>query len=153
MVFIFDLDGTLCDNSHRLKFIQGEVKDWESFHSLQGDDKPIWEVITVARALATAGQTLIYVTGRMEKGRNVTQSWLDKYRLPKGALLMRKDGDHREDYVVKSEILDHLEGALGNESSSLYSSNIGGAFEDRQQVVDMYRARGLRVFQVAKGDY
>ena len=94
MVFIFDLDGTLCDNSHRLKFIQGEVKDWEGFHSLQGDDKPIWEVITVARALATAGQTLIYVTGRMEKGRNITQSWLDKYRLPKGALLMRKDGDH-----------------------------------------------------------
>ena len=144
MVFIFDLDGTLADNSHRLKFIQGEVKDWEGFHNLQGDDKPIWEVITVARALATAGQTLIYVTGRMEKGRNVTQSWLDKYRLPKGALLMRKDGDHREDYVVKSEILDSLEGA---------SVNLGGAFEDRQQVTDMYRARGLRVFQVAKGDY
>ena len=30
---------------------------------------------------------------------------------------------------------------------------IGGVFEDRQQVVDMLRARGLRVFQVAKGDF
>jgi len=30
---------------------------------------------------------------------------------------------------------------------------IGGVFEDRKQVVDMYRARGLRVFQVADGNF
>jgi hypothetical protein len=28
-----------------------------------------------------------------------------------------------------------------------------GVFEDRQQVVDMYRAKGLRVFQVADGKF
>ena len=145
MIYIFDIDGTLADNSHRLHFIQGEVKDWEGFHTAQGDDMPIWEVITVARALAKAGHGIVYSTGRMEKGRAVTQAWLNKYRVPHGPIFMRKDGDHREDYVVKEELLGYIKG--------VYPLAIGGAFEDRQQMANMYRAKGIRVFQVAKGDY
>lgn len=148
MIFIFDLDGTLCDNTHRLKFIQGEVKDWEGFHSLQGDDKPIWEVITVARSLAKAGHIIVYSTGRMEKGRDITKAWMQKYKVPIGPLYMRKDGDHREDFVVKEELLDLIMNAYGGGPQGY-----GGAFEDRKQVTDMYRAKGLRVFQVAEGNY
>ena len=59
---------------------------------------------------------------------------------------MRPDGDHREDSVVKSELFDQINAAYANEK-------LGGVFEDRQQVVDMYRARGVRVFQVAKGNF
>ena len=59
---------------------------------------------------------------------------------------MRPDGDHREDAIVKSELLDMINADYANEK-------LGGIFEDRQQVVDMYRKRGLRVFQVAKGAY
>lgn len=149
MIYIFDIDQTLADNSHRLHFIQGETKDWEGFHAAQGDDKPIWETITVARALFSAGQQLVYSTGRMLTGYEVTQKWLYKYRLP-GAqrIYMRPVGDHREDFVVKSELLDKIFADYG---AGL--AGYGGAFEDRQQVVDMYRARGLRVFQVAKGNY
>jgi hypothetical protein len=62
---------------------------------------------------------------------------------------MRKDGDHREDNEVKAELLDQIT----RHYSHLVGYTIGGVFEDRQQVVDMYRARGLRVFQVAKGDF
>lgn len=145
MIYIFDIDGTLADNSHRLHFIQGEVKDWEGFHTAQGDDMPIWEVITVARALANAGHGIVYSTGRMEKGRATTQAWLNKYRVPHGPIYMRKDGDHREDYVVKEELLGFIKG--------MHTLAIGGAFEDRQQMADMYRDKGIRVFQVAKGDY
>lgn len=50
--------------------------------------------------------------------------------------------------MVKSELLDNIMHEYG-EGLGGY----GGAFEDRQQVVDMYRERGLRVFQVAKGDF
>ena len=110
-----------------------------------GDDTPIWEVITVARALGKAGHRVVYSTGRMEKGKDVTEKWLLKHRVPTGPVYMRKDGDHREDYVVKAELLDTIRGT--------YPEEIGGAFEDRQQMADMYRARGIRVFQVAKGDY
>jgi hypothetical protein len=61
-------------------------------------------------------------------------------------LYMRKAGDHREDCVVKAELLEQILLDWSNQ-------DIGGVFEDRQQVVDMYRAKGLRVFQVAKGDF
>ncbi len=59
---------------------------------------------------------------------------------------MRPDGDHQEDSVVKSTLFDMINADYANEK-------LGGVFEDRQQVVDMYRARGVRVFQVAKGDF
>ena len=147
MLYIFDIDGTLSDNSHRLHLIQGEVKDWEGFHNAMGDDKPIFEVITIARALGEENHKVVYSTGRMLKGLEVTQRWLCKYRLPQvGRIYMRSDGDHREDFEVKAELLEKIK-------LDYPSSAIGGAFEDRQQMVDMYRARGIRAFQVAKGDY
>jgi hypothetical protein len=59
---------------------------------------------------------------------------------------MRKADDHREDCVIKAKMLDQI-------LTTYLPSQIGGVFEDRQQVVDMYRARGFRVFQVAKGDF
>jgi hypothetical protein len=61
---------------------------------------------------------------------------------------MRIEKDWREDFVVKSELLDKI---------LLYykvtPEELGGAFEDRQQVVKMYRDRGIKVFQVAEGAY
>ncbi len=145
MLYIFDIDGTLADLSHRLHLIQGETKDWDAFYKASYDDAPIWEVISIARALHSAGHIIVYSTGRAEAIRKTTNDWFKKYRVPFGPLFMRKDGDHREDNVVKSELLDNILG--------VFDQVMGGVFEDRQQVVDMYRARGIRVFQVAKGDF
>jgi phosphoglycolate phosphatase-like HAD superfamily hydrolase len=147
MLYIFDIDGTLADLTHRLHFITGETKDWDTFYKACYNDAPIFEVITIARALDAAGHTIVYSTGRVTLVLESTKKWLQKYRLPQFAnVFMRTDGDHREDSVVKSELLDTINAAYANEK-------LGGIFEDRQQVVDMYRARGLRVFQVAKGDF
>jgi phosphoglycolate phosphatase-like HAD superfamily hydrolase len=157
MVFIFDLDGTLANIEHRLHFIgatpttfvkeeESPKKDWDSFFAAAANDEPIFEVITVARALAKAGHTLIYSTGRAESSRLITAKWLEKYRIPIGLLYMRKTGDHREDNVVKGELFDQILKIYKQEE-------IGGVFEDREQVVQMYRARGVRVFQVAPGKF
>lgn len=147
MLYIFDIDGTIADISHRLHFIQGETKDWDGFYKACVDDKPIFETIAIARALSLAGHTIVYSTGRSAIVSAETTTWLLKYRLPRVSwLYMRTDSDHREDSVVKSVLLDAI-------LSTYTTATIGGVFEDRQQVVDMYRARGLRVFQVAKGNF
>jgi len=148
MIYLFDIDGTLADISHRLHFIQKEPADWNSFYQAAGSDSPLWDTITVARALS--GQRLIMVTGRTESIREITVSWLRKYRIPFESIYMRKDGDHREDNVVKSELLDQILAANPQTSDS---NKIAAVFEDRQQVVDMFRARGLRVYQVAPGKF
>jgi hypothetical protein len=147
MLYIFDIDGTLADLSHRLHFITGENKDWHTFYKACYADSPIFDVITIARALSDAGHIVVYATGRSTLVYNETIDWLKKYRLPNPQrVYMRPEGDHKEDVVVKLTLLDMINSDYANEK-------LGGIFEDRQQVVDMYRARGLRVFQVAKGAY
>jgi hypothetical protein len=145
MIYIFDIDGTLADISHRLHFIQSKPADWRKFFAACPDDEPIPEVIQVAKSLGGVVHIML-LTGRSEEIREKTLDWLNELEIPCTALFMREVGDHREDSVVKSEMLDDLIHQWPNEK-------IMGIFEDRKQVVDMYRAKGLRVFQVAEGNF
>ena len=73
MDYIFDIDGTLLDISHRLKFITGPnehydtaKKDWKSFRDPKEKrwDEPIMEVINILIALKAAGNRVIILSGR-----------------------------------------------------------------------------------------
>lgn len=158
MIYIFDIDGTVADIRHRLHFIKftgtyvpaDTPADWDGFFAASANDEPIWEVITAVRALHDSGQTLIASTGRPDSIRELTEAWLRKYRVPFKGLYMRKAGDHREDNMVKGELLDQI---LKEHPAMNSTYKLAGVFEDRQQVVDMYRARGIRVFQVAPGNF
>lgn len=158
MVYIFDIDGTLADCSQRLHFIlpskediSGDIDldkiapDWESFYKDCVNDKPIQPVLMLLLDLQRAGATIIFVTGRPEKYMEETLNWLcDKLDCNSVILMMRKDGDHRPDYIVKKEIYD--------EYIKPYH-HIDGVFEDRKQCVDMWRSLGLTCYQVADGNY
>ena len=148
---IFDIDGTLADISQRLHFIQGEKKDWESFYGAMDKDQPIYEMALLLRVLLFTTLTdteyeVVFVTGRPEKYREKTMKWLSNISRIENLnerLFMRKDGDHRQDYVVKREIVEKLK----------ERGPIRMAFEDRDQVVQMYRSLGIRCLQVVDGDY
>lgn len=144
--YIFDLDMTLCDCSHRLHFITGEKKDWDSFYGALEDDDPIYDVVGLALTIVVhTGHEIILITGRPERTRTATVKWLDEHTgLLPCKLYMRPDGDHRPDYELKRDIYER-------EIKDKY--DVDGVFEDRQQVVDMWRALGLTCYQVAKGDY
>jgi len=145
-VILCDLDGTVADLSHRLHFISGETKNWDGFFAACPADSLIQDVANTVRTLSDAGCSIIYVTGRSDAIRAQTAQWIADNFLPDGPIYMRKAGDHRHDNIVKSELLDHL-------LDSVRRDDILGAFEDRKQVVDMYRQRGLTVFQVADGNF
>lgn len=142
-VYIFDIDGTLADCSHRVKYVDGSLgyKDWDKFYGLCGEDKPIEDVCRIFREI---GYDIICVTGRTEKYRDKTEKWLIDNDLPCSCLFMRPDGDHRPDYVLKREI---YEKQIKDDCVVL------GVFEDRTQVVEMWRNLGLTCFQVASGNY
>lgn len=146
-MFIFDIDGTIADLGHRLHFIQQEPPDWESFFASCGKDEPIVEVISLMRAIALR-HDIALLTGRSDECRNTTENWLDRYDVPYCSMHMRKHGDHRQDNVVKGELLDVL-----LTENDIPIQMIAGVFEDRNQVVAMYRNRGLRVYQVAEGNF
>ena len=150
MIYIFDIDGTIADLSHRLHFIQEKPQDWHEFFVACADDEPIKDMIDLAWKLAETSE-IILVSGRSDECREETVAWLKKHKFPAPSrkVYMRKAGDHRIDSIVKSELLDELI----RDWHVPEHFQIAGVFEDRQQVVDMYRARGLRVFQVADGKF
>lgn len=145
MAYIFDIDGTLADCSQRLHFIQQEEPDWESFYKDCVNDKPVAPILELARTLQNFHATLVFVTGRPDKYMFETTEWLcDQFDTDTIILFMRKNGDHRPDYVVKKEIYDEY-------IKDFYT--IDGVFEDRKQCVDMWRSLGLTCYQVADGNY
>lgn len=147
--YIFDIDGTLADCSHRLHHIQGEDKDWGAFYKECLEDQPIRDVVRLARALngfVSCGNhnRILIVTGRPESCKETTLNWLDNYGITINGFFCRKNGDHRPDYIVKKEMY---------EKYIKDDFEIVGVFEDRKQCVDMWRSLGLTCFQVADGEY
>ncbi len=143
-VYLFDIDGTIANLAHRLHHIESSPKDWASFFAGCHADEPIPHIIEMARDLAFAGKGIVYVSGRSDQCRKETRCWLGNNGLPPGPLYMRKEGDHREDNQVKGELLDQLR-ADGYDPIM--------AFDDRNQVVKMWRERGIPCAQVAEGNF
>lgn len=143
--YIFDIDGTLADCSHRLHHIKvGDKVDWDAFFADCAKDKPITHIIQLAQELYKNGNTILYVSGRSDQCRDATIDWMNAHHCPLGFLYMRRQGDHRPDHKVKSELLDQII-ARGYRPIM--------AFDDRNQVVKMWRERGIPCAQVADGDF
>lgn len=143
--YIFDIDGTLADSSHRLHHILKQPKDWTAFFADCPDDTPIRHMIEVAKRLYEPGGIgIVYVSGRSDQFRTQTEAWLSEHGLPPGPLYMRKAGDHTDDNLLKIELLRQLR-ADGYEPIM--------AFDDRSRVVAAWRENGIPCAQVAAGDF
>lgn len=141
MIVAFDLDGTLANIEHRLHYIQQQPKNWDGFFAACVDDEPIWPVIGLLRSLRDHGHLIEIWSGRSDAVRRETEQWLEKHDCKGAELRMRKHGDHRPDFQVKEEWLLSL------------TLRPMVAFDDRQQVVDMWRRNGVICCQVAPGDF
>ena len=141
-VIICDLDGTMCNIDHRLHFVQGEKKDWDSFFNNMMSDTPREEVKSEVISARLDGCKIIFVSARPEKYREVTMEWL-RYHvgLEEYSLIMRENGDSRPDTVVKAEIYDKY----------LKHLTILKIYDDRPSVIRMWREKGLNVIDVGKG--
>lgn len=141
MIIVFDLDGTLANNDHRFHFIAGEKKDWPGYLQACLEDLPIDRLIEICRLFYRVGHSVEIWSGRSDEVREKTEKWLRWYNIQYSILRMRKEKDYREDWKVKEEWLL----SLG------YKPDI--AFDDRQQVVDMWRRNHVLCCQVAPGNF
>lgn len=134
-VVLVDVDGTMALMNGRGPF------DWARV----GEDLPNWQVIHAVRAMHTAGNSIIFCSGRDEVCRAETEAWLEEFaQVPYEGLFMRPNRDNRKDSIIKREIFDR-------EIRDRW--RVTGVFDDRNQVVRMWRSLGLTVFQVAEGDF
>ncbi|MEH0844313.1 AAA family ATPase [Micromonospora sp. CPCC 205711] len=134
-IVLVDIDGTVALNVSRSPYDMTRV----------GEDLPNEAVIAAVRAMHAAGYGVVFCSGRDASTRDTTAAWLARHvQVPYLALHLRARGDSRKDSVVKQEIYER-------EVRDRY--RVVGVFDDRQQVVRMWRALGLTVFQVAEGDF
>ncbi len=138
---IFDLDGTLCDISHRLHFIKDQQKDWKSFNEACVFDSPKPDMIGLFHALDLK-YVMWIVSGRMDTVRDQTLDWLNKHNIVPYKLIMRKNGDYTPDDDLKRSWL--YDGTLPNKDDILM------AIDDRARVVDMWRKEGITCLQCEK---
>ena len=151
-IVIFDIDGTLADNSHRQHFLEGEKKDWKSFFDAMVFDKPVKPIVDLYQSLVDLDKHKIVIfTGRPVNYQHQTVTWLYDHVIgyetwPR--LLMRKHGDYRSDSIIKKELLYEF-----LDSHNLTKNDIAFVIDDRQQVVEMWRSEGIACLQCAEGDF
>jgi len=141
-VILVDLDGTLAHMGDRSPYDTERVDE----------DLVDEHVLTIIAGLAAARHVdrVIFISGRSELARNKTESWLAQHVLPAlngiaWELHMRAAQDSRNDAIVKYEIFDS--------EIRPQQYRIIGVFDDRNQVVKMWREIGLKVLQVQDGDF
>lgn len=155
---ICDLDGTLA-------LLNGR----DPYDATNCDrDTPSEAVLQVLLWAHARGVKLFFVSGREDKYEKPTRTFLDAYvtyeyideetqyekevlheppcMVPvKYELFMRKSGDMRSDTIIKREIFEEH---IADKYNVLF------VLDDRNKVVKMWRDElGLKVFQVAEGDF
>ena len=144
---IFDLDGTLAlVEERRLKSIKPNGKlDWDKFYDPSNIkyDKPNMPVVRMAQLFAEAGYNIYIFSGRSDRTKYTTRSWLTHNKIPFHKLIMRKQKNYTPDDILKERWLDKYADR----------DDVFLVVDDRQKVVDMWRKNGLTVFQVDKGNF
>tara|TARA_B100001093_G_C26675757_1_gene948214 strand:+ start:448 stop:810 length:363 start_codon:yes stop_codon:yes gene_type:complete len=110
-------------------------KDWDGFFSEMHLDKPIYQIINKIKILKNSGNEIVFLTGRPEKYRLITENWLKKYFSFEINLLMRKDNDRRNKLEIKKELF----------IQNLKSSEIECCFENDLELLELWEEMGLSV--------
>jgi len=146
LAIIVDVDGTLAD----MRGVRGPF-EWDKVHL----DRPHQDVIELVRDLAEADTDngaggfiykykIIITTGRDGVCEEATKEWLLEHGINYDEFFIRPEGDFRKDNIIKSEIyMDHIRPKY----------DVKFVIDDRDQVVEMWRSLGLRVLQVAPGNF
>ena len=141
---IFDVDGTIADCDHRRHFVENN-NDWKSFKEQTVNDTPVQWVCDIAKRFIAQGDQVAFFSARNETEREITEQQISEWIGDghKGLFLREKDS-FDPDEVFKANLADKFEEIGGK---------IDLVFDDRNKVVDMWRARGTTVVQVADGDF
>lgn len=144
-IVVVDIDGTIAKVGDRLKYLQQEKKDWDSFYKHCDEDEPIRDILELVYDLRRGYNHIVFCTGRRDSVRAKTEAWLSKHLgFEEYILLMRPDGDFRHDTMVKPELLSQM---------NITPDRVTCILEDRDSMVAKWRELGYRCLQVDRGDF
>ncbi len=138
---ICDIDGTIAKMNGRSPF-EYEKVDTDLVN------QPVASILRTFTTLAESHNKtdfhILFVSGRKMSCADKTAEWLKENGIPGTLFRMRGDDDDRNDAVVKQEIYEqYIKGKY----------NVIFVLDDRDRVVDMWRAQGLTCLQVDYGNF
>lgn len=131
---IYDIDGTVAKMVDRGPYDFGRVSE----------DEVVGIIADIISLISAVGVECIAFSGRNDSCYDDTYTWLYENKIPCDGLFMRKTGDKRKDNIVKLEMFNQH---VRDNYKVLFT------LDDRDQVVDMWRALGLVCLHVAPGDF
>ena len=133
--YIFDIDGTLAKTNGRSPYDYTKV-------STDVENYEVDVLFRILKDTKVGNNKVIVMSGRDSVCREATLQWLKDKEIEPDFLYMRPEGDTRKDSIIKKELYEqHVKGKY----------NVLGVFDDRNQVVELWRSLGLTCFQVAYG--
>lgn len=143
---VIDLDGTLANGSARYHLVSGKKRDYAAFHARLGEDPVNEWCRDLIRGMAQLGKRVVLVSARPTKIYTpapfdvlaATREWLERNEIPHHELHLLRGDDNTPDQELKRAWL-HEYGV----------ERVLFTVDDRQKVVDMWRAEGLTCLQCA----
>jgi phosphoglycolate phosphatase-like HAD superfamily hydrolase len=137
-IIVVDLDGTLCNDTHRRHLVS--AGKWDEYHSLCHLDEIYPDVAIIIGGMSRSGYEIVLCTGRNEKWREMTLDWLFKNKIFGciDVLLMRPDDDYRPAGELKLDLIE----------KNFALSKIAFALDDTEKVIEAFRNAGIAAYQV-----
>lgn len=141
-----DMDNTLSNASHREHFLKGPKKDWNSFFEACKNDPINRWCADIIHAMNLLKRKILICSARPSQYELHTRLWLEQYGIPYDQIIMRHKNDFRQDFIVKEIMLDF---EIKTKYDLIFS------IDDRKQVIDKIRERGIVVLDCAgeKGNF
>ena len=140
MRFIFDLDGTVIDSTHRQG--DGSLDDWHRLNTAKNValDSPLPLLDQMRDAIAD-DLDVIVCTSRVMAGRDFR--WLDDHGIRGIDVLCRAPSDNRTCGFFKLQLLHNYARSIGYTWARFAQTSL--MFDDDKGVQDTLRSVGLRV--------
>lgn len=136
MIYIFDIDGVLADDSLTRDLDCTREKDRAEFTRLVPTLAPRPDAVRMAKVLGQKHRIFLF-TARSAAVRVLTQNWLYDYEIPHEDLYMRPFGNDESAAKLKKKMLLDLFVRTGAEPQDL------SAFDDNPDVRAMYDRWGV----------
>lgn len=146
-IVVFDIDGCISDDRWRRARIPADANQplqFDFYHAGCGDDPPLEVGSQVLTGHIANGDFIAFCTARPFKVAELTAGWIERHFSIEPTkdfiILMRKDDDARSAVEVKTEFLSYI-----NKYVEQTGKNLVMAYDDRQDIIDMYRENGVEV--------
>lgn len=151
---IVDIDGTLCDITGVLHYVDGSlgtdsrgkpIKDFDKFHEGAAYCPPNQQALDYVAAAVGAGHAIIIGTARMERHRASTHPWLKNVLADVApnfmGPIMRPERDYRDDTEIKTDMLNVIRKA---------GFAVVGAIDDNPKIIELWRSNHIPTEQVPR---